>query len=69
MKHLWSEDFRWRTEPYEFRADVPAIDLLTGKPAVRAAIDEGRDLDTVWQLACTGIESYSAGRHRALLYE
>jgi len=69
VKRLWPADFRWRTEPYEFRADVPAIDLLTGTPAVREAVDAGRDLDTVWQVACTGIETYTAGRERAMLYE
>ena len=31
-RKLWPEAFAWRTEPYEFRADVPAIDLLTGRP-------------------------------------
>ena len=29
------EGFQWRTEPYEFVADRPAIDLLTGDPRVR----------------------------------
>jgi uncharacterized protein YbbC (DUF1343 family) len=68
VKRLWPNDFKWRTEPYEFRDDVPAIDLLTGKPGVREAIDRGKDLDTVMQLACTGTELYDAGRAKALLY-
>jgi uncharacterized protein YbbC (DUF1343 family) len=34
-------DFAWRREAYEFRDDVPAIDLLTGTPAVRSALDAG----------------------------
>jgi uncharacterized protein YbbC (DUF1343 family) len=33
------QGFRWRTEKYEFVDDVPAIDLLTGDPAVRLHID------------------------------
>lgn len=69
VKRLWPEHFAWRTEPYEFRADVPAIDLLTGLPAVRAAIDTGEDLDTVVRLAGAGTEAYQAGREAALLYE
>ncbi|MDE0355183.1 MAG: DUF1343 domain-containing protein, partial [Deltaproteobacteria bacterium] len=32
-RKLWPEAFAWRTDPYEFRADVPAIDLLTGRGA------------------------------------
>ncbi len=31
--------FRFRTERYEFRDDVPAFDLLTGSPAAREAIE------------------------------
>ena len=46
-RELAPRDFRWRTEPYEFVSRPPAIDLLTGSDAVRAAIDAGaarRDL-------------------------
>lgn len=67
-KRLYPEEFAWRTDPYEFRDDVPAIDLLTGKPAVREAIDAGRDLDAVAALAAGGTETYEAGRDAALLY-
>jgi uncharacterized protein YbbC (DUF1343 family) len=33
--------FRWRTEPYEFVADVPAFDLLCGSAREREAIEAG----------------------------
>ena len=69
VKTLWPDAFAWRIQPYEFRSDVPAIDLLTGKPAVREAIDRGTTLDAVVRLACTGTERYAAGRDAALLYE
>jgi uncharacterized protein YbbC (DUF1343 family) len=36
------EVFAWRTAPYEFVADRPAIDLLTRCPSCREAIDAGR---------------------------
>jgi uncharacterized protein YbbC (DUF1343 family) len=68
VKHLWPNNFQWRTEPYEFRDDVLAIDLLTGMPGVRESIDRGGDLDAVMKIACTGTESYAAGRAKALLY-
>lgn len=68
VRSLWPDDFAWRTNPYEFRGDVPAIDLLTGSSLVRAAIDAGKDLDSVMPLACTGTELYDAGRDDALLY-
>ena len=68
LKKLWPEAFAWRTARYEFRDDVPAIDLLTGRAAVRKAIDAGTGLDAVMQIACTGTEAYDAGRQKALLY-
>ena len=69
VRELWPESFAWRTEPYEFRADVPAIDLLTGSPAVRQAIDGGVTLDEVVRIARGGTELYDSGRDRALLYD
>ena len=69
VRKLWPESFAWRTEPYEFRSDVPAIDLLTGRPAVRQAIDGGATLDEVVRVACGGTGLYDAGREAALLYE
>jgi uncharacterized protein YbbC (DUF1343 family) len=69
VRSLWPEAFAWRTEPYEFRDDAPAIDLLTGTPKVREAIDRGEDLDSVMRIACAGTEAYDSGRGRALLYD
>ena len=46
-RRLAPADFRGRTEPYEFVADPPAIDLLTGSADVRRTLDGGgsiRDL-------------------------
>ncbi len=69
VRKLWPESFAWRTEPYEFRADVPAIDLLTGRAAVRQAIDGGATLEDVVRAAGGGTELYDAGRGKALLYD
>lgn len=69
VRKLWPESFAWREEPYEFRADVPAIDLLTGRAAVRQAIDGGAALEDVVRAASGGTELYDAGRGKALLYD
>jgi uncharacterized protein YbbC (DUF1343 family) len=66
---LWPDAFAWRTDAYEFRDDVPAIDLLTGVPDVRHAIDAAADLESVMKIACAGTDRYAAGRDQALLYE
>jgi uncharacterized protein YbbC (DUF1343 family) len=38
------EAFAWRTRAYEFVADIPAIDLLAGSPALRRGIEAGASL-------------------------
>ncbi len=43
--------FQWRTKPYEFVADIPAIDLLFGSDRERTAIDAGatwQDIAGAW---------------------
>ena len=39
-----SPETRFRTEPYEFVSDRPAIDLLTGGPEFRVLVEQGGDL-------------------------
>jgi uncharacterized protein YbbC (DUF1343 family) len=67
-RRLWPKQFAWRQEPYEFRADVPAFDLLTGFPEVREAIDAGRGFDEVMAKALAGTGRYDQARPAALLY-
>lgn len=66
---LWPEAFGWRREPYEFRPDIPTIDLLTGTPRVRRAIEAGAEFEAVAAAALFGTERYEAARPAALLYE
>ena len=69
VRKLWPDGLAWRTDTYEFRNDVPAIDLLTGNAAVRHAIDQGKNLQTVTEMSSVGTEAYDAGRPSALLYD
>ena len=60
--------FAWRTDPYEFVTDQPAIDLLTGSAAVREGIEAGLALA---ELAATWSKSEAAfaeRRRSVLLY-
>jgi uncharacterized protein YbbC (DUF1343 family) len=47
-----AELFRWRSEPYEFEQDRPAIDLLLGREELRPLIEAGAtlaEMESVWQ--------------------
>jgi uncharacterized protein YbbC (DUF1343 family) len=64
---MYPETFQWRQTPYEFRDDVPAIDLLTGSPTVRTALDAHSGFDAILALAYTGTELYHTHRAASLL--
>lgn len=59
---------RWRTEEYEYVVDRPAIDLLTGGPEFRAAVDLGRGLDDVLEAERRGADSFLRERSGDLFY-
>lgn len=42
VRELAPDRFAWRTDAYEFVADVPAFDLLCGHGSVRAGLEGGR---------------------------
>ena len=68
LRRLWPDQFQWKTDVYEFRDDVPAIDLLTGFPEVREGIDAGASFEAVLSAAGQGREWYDSHRGDALLY-
>jgi molybdopterin-guanine dinucleotide biosynthesis protein MobB len=71
LKALFDLDpdrFRWRTEKYEYRDDVPAIDLLTGTARYRRLVSEGASLDE-WIASFRGDETrFDEQRRPHLLY-
>jgi uncharacterized protein YbbC (DUF1343 family) len=62
-------DARWRTEVYEFVADRPAIDLLTGGPELRTAVDEDAPIDDLLAEQARGAAEFDGARRTAWLYE
>jgi len=46
-RKLHPDHFAWRTEPYEFVADRPAIDLLCGSDRVRRHLEEGGEVAAI----------------------
>lgn len=62
------ERFAWRAEPYEFVAEVPAIDLLTGSPAARAVIDGRAPLHELLDGWRRSVAEFEATLEGVLLY-
>ena len=68
LKSIAPRAFRWREKPYEFVADRPAIDLLTGGDDFRRALEGGGDLDS-WLESWTEDErEFREERAEILLY-
>lgn len=69
-RQLASAEFSWRTEPYEFVSDRPAIDLLTGGPEFRLAVDDGEAeaLEAVLVREREGARRFERERSPYLLY-
>ena len=64
------EAFAWRDDPYEFVSDRPAIDLLSGGPALRAALESRASSSTRdWIESWRADEiDFTVERRDALLY-
>ena len=60
--------FRWRTERYEFVETIPAIDLLTGSPAFRLAVEAGQGAAALCAAWAPETAAYLERRSAALLY-
>ncbi len=61
IRRLYPEHFAWRTQPYEFVAHVPAIDLLTGSPLARLVVEGQLALEEVvddWEAYCRQFEVF-----------
>ncbi|HEY0711500.1 MAG TPA: DUF1343 domain-containing protein, partial [Polyangia bacterium] len=72
LKELWAvggEAFAWRTEAYEFVADRPAIDLLTGGDEVRLGIERGAALEEIFASFVPAERAFRERRRAHLLYE
>jgi uncharacterized protein YbbC (DUF1343 family) len=68
VQRLAPDRFAWRDAPYEFVADRPAIDLLTGGDDLRRALDAGADLDD-WIASWAADEAeFRSERREILIY-
>jgi molybdopterin-guanine dinucleotide biosynthesis protein MobB len=68
LRDLEPASFRWRTEMYEYRDDVPAIDLLTGTPEYRRLVEAGAPLDGWIATFESDLARFAPARREAMLY-
>jgi len=59
---------QWRAAPYEFVADIPAIDLLTGGTDCRKALESGAGLSEWIATFAAEEEAFRVERREVLLY-
>jgi uncharacterized protein YbbC (DUF1343 family) len=62
------EAMAWRREAYEFVTDRPAIDLLTGGPEYREAVDRGDAIDDLLRADARAAAEFATQRAPHLLY-
>ncbi len=53
--------FGWRTAPYEFVSDVPAIDLLWGNDELRLTLEKGKDIEKLAMKAHSEANNWEPG--------
>lgn len=68
LKCTAPRSFAWRSAPYEFVADRPAIDLLSGGDDLRRALDGGGDLGSWLDGWAADEAEFREERRAALLY-
>jgi len=62
------ERFCWRTDPYEFVTDIPALDLLTGSVAARELLESGADFEPLLQGWRKEVAAFEESLDDILLY-
>jgi uncharacterized protein YbbC (DUF1343 family) len=65
---LHPEHFGWRTEPYEFVSQIPALDLLTGSAEARRLIEDGAPLDELLEAWSQSVIEFEDSLDGVLLY-
>jgi uncharacterized protein YbbC (DUF1343 family) len=68
LRQSCGPEFAWRTEPYEFVTDRPAIDLLFGSDRERRALEAGRPWRQIAREWEAEEEAFAQQRREFLLY-
>ena len=62
------DEFKWRTETYEFVSDRLAIDLLAGSSRYREIVERGGDVDEWVREWEEPLRDFAQRREQFLLY-
>ena len=68
LQELWPDDFRFRTEPYEFVKEIPAFDLLCGSDRIRRGLLGRESLASLVSGWLPDLDAFASVRNRYLLY-
>jgi uncharacterized protein YbbC (DUF1343 family) len=68
LRELSGADFAWRTAPYEFVTDIPAIELLFGSDGPRRQLEGGATVQQVAVVWSAEEEAFEVRRQQFLLY-
>jgi uncharacterized protein YbbC (DUF1343 family) len=69
VRKLWPEQFRWRSEAYEFVDHIPAFDLLCGTDQIRLAIERGASLAEIRGSWAEAQAAFAGRRGQYLRYD
>jgi len=69
LPRLFPRDFKWRSEPYEFVADRPAIDLLLGDARLGEALERGESIQEISASLAPAEAEFARVRREVLLYQ
>jgi uncharacterized protein YbbC (DUF1343 family) len=69
IAETYPEDFEWKRPPYEYEHDRMPIDLITGTPALREAVDQKKGLNAFFQQSDTELKRFLKLRKDFLLYK
>jgi len=67
-KKLYPDSFRWAEPPYEYEQNIPPIDIISGSDELRAAVDGGEDMESLFLKWENDEETFKKERKSFLLY-
>jgi len=69
VKKLYPDSFSWKNPPYEYEFDKMPIDVLWGDSSLRGTIDNGKELNELFEKMEFDRDNFRNERKEFLLYE